>query len=177
MKISIIVARASNGVIGDKGGIPWDLPDDMKYFRETTRHHPVIMGRKTFDSLGMPDGLPLRLNVVITRTTRTDHDSVHYCPSMEDALDYVKMVSENFPDEFDFSEVFVIGGAEIYNLAEPLYADRIYLTEIYKPVKGDTSWNFDHDKWETFAPSIYHDFDAKHDVDFSFIVYKRRVKE
>ncbi|MBQ3208273.1 MAG: dihydrofolate reductase [Alistipes sp.] len=133
--ISIIVAVAKNGVIGDKNALLWHLREDMIHFRTTTSGHPVVMGRKTFDSIGRP--LPKRTNVVITRDTNLTIEGCTVVHSLEEAVAL-----------FDPSEeVFIIGGAQIYRQAMPL-ADRIYLTVIDKPYEGDTSFpEIDYSVW------------------------------
>jgi len=123
--ISIIVAVARNGVIGDANRLLWHLREDMRHFRTLTTGHPVIMGRKTYESLGRP--LPNRTNVVITRTVGARFEGCLTAGSLEQAL---SMFS---PDE----EVFVIGGAQIYRLALAV-ADRFYLTVIERDYEGDT---------------------------------------
>ena len=124
--ISIIVAIAENSVIGDKNSLLWNIKEDMRRFRTTTTGHPVVMGRKTFESIGRP--LPKRTNVVITRGD-TVFDGCEMAHSLEEA---VKMFS---PDE----EVFIIGGAQIYKQALPL-ADKLYLTVVHRNYEGDTSF-------------------------------------
>ena len=124
--ISIIVAVAKNGVIGDKNSLLWHISEDMRFFRETTSGHPVIMGRKTYDSLGRP--LPKRTNVVISRTT-THIEGCTVVGSLEEAIAL-------FPNE---EEVFIIGGAQIYALAMEV-ADRLYLTRVEHDYQGDTSF-------------------------------------
>lgn len=124
MIISIIAAMASNGAIGRDGGLPWHLPADLRRFRELTTGHTVIMGRKTFESIGRP--LPERVNIVITRQAGFGEPGVTVAGSLEEAL---SMASGE-------GEVFICGGGEIYLQALPL-ADRIYLTLIDRPFDGD----------------------------------------
>ena len=123
--ISVIVAVAENGTIGDKNTLLWHIKEDMKHFRTLTTGHPVVMGRKTYDSLGRP--LPNRRNVVITRQDIAI-EGCEIAHSLEEALSLFT------PDE----EVFVIGGAQIYAEAMPL-ADRFYLTVVEHPYEGDTA--------------------------------------
>lgn len=115
-------------VIGVNNHLPWHIPEDLKRFKAITMHHPIVMGRKTFESIGKP--LPKRTNIVITRdkTYRVEGGAVVH--SFEEALDWARK-SEGA------EEVFVIGGAEIFKLAIPL-AWRIYLTEVKWPFEGDT---------------------------------------
>ena len=121
MILSLIVAAANHRVIGNQGKIPWKLPADMKYFRQKTEGHPIIMGRKTFQSIGKV--LPSRRNIVITRhefpANPLEFDVAH---SLEDAIAIAK---KDAPEE-----IFVIGGGEIYAQAMPL-ADRIYFTHVH----------------------------------------------
>lgn len=116
--------------IGKEGGLIWDIPTDMKRFRELTRDHPIIMGRKTWDSL--PDGrrpLPHRTNIVITRDESFAPEGALVAHSIEDAIELAK-------DEEGSDQIWVIGGGQIYEAALP-YADRLYLTEIDDPTDGD----------------------------------------
>ncbi|MBR2013910.1 MAG: dihydrofolate reductase [Alistipes sp.] len=128
--VSIIVAIAANGVIGDKNSLLWHIKEDMRFFRQKTTSHPVIMGRKTYDSLGRP--LPNRTNVVISRTL--NHiEGCRVVHSLEEAIALFR--SEE--------EIFIIGGAQIYAQALDV-ADRMYITRIEHSYEGDTSfpeWN------------------------------------
>ena len=141
--ISIIVAVASNGVIGDKNSLLWHIREDMVHFRTTTSGHPVIMGRKTYDSIGRP--LPKRTNVVITRDTNLVIEGCTVVHSLEEAVSM-----------FDSAEeVFVIGGAQIYAQALPL-AERIYLTVVGKEYEGDTSFpDIDYAEWIELSREDY----------------------
>lgn len=139
MGISIIVAMAQNGVIGRNNTLPWHLPGELKYFKQRTLGKCVIMGRKTFDSIGKP--LPNRTNIVVTRQTGWRADGVHCVPDVETALAFASAKSAtNCPASANVSpsdrEVMVIGGAEIYQQTLPL-ADRIYLTEVQIEIEGD----------------------------------------
>ncbi len=133
--ISIIVAVAQNGVIGHENRLLWHLKEDMRHFRTLTTGHPVIMGRKTYESLGRP--LPNRTNVVITRSEDARFEGCLTAHSLSGAL-------AMFPAD---EEVFVIGGAQIYSLALPL-ADRFYLTVIEHDYEGDTRFPaWDASQW------------------------------
>lgn len=130
MTLSIIVAVSENGVIGDRNRLLWHISEDLKRFKALTTGHPVVMGRKTYESLGRP--LPDRTNVVITRQA-LDLAGCRVVHSLAEALAL-------FPAG---EEVFIIGGAEIYAQALPI-ADRFYLTRILHPYAGDTrfpDWN------------------------------------
>lgn len=124
MIISIIAAMASNGVIGRAGALPWHLPVDLRRFRELTVGHTVIMGRKTFQSIGRP--LPERVTIVLTRRGEFEAAGVAVAGSLQEAL--AAAAGEG--------EVFICGGGEVYRQAFPL-ADRIYLTVINREYAGD----------------------------------------
>ncbi|MGF1605052.1 MAG: dihydrofolate reductase [Rhodothalassiaceae bacterium] len=125
MIVTLIAARASNGVIGRSGGLPWRLPEDLKRFKSLTLNKPVIMGRKTYDSIGKP--LARRRNVVITRQRDWRAPGVERAGSLKAALDLCA----------DAPELMVIGGAQIYGQALPL-ARRLELTEVQADIDGDT---------------------------------------
>lgn len=124
--VSIIVAIAANGVIGDKNTLLWHIKEDMRFFRQKTTSHPVIMGRKTYDSLGRP--LPNRTNVVISRTL----NHIEGCTVVHSLEEAIAL----FPSE---EEIFIIGGAQIYAQALDV-ADRMYITHIEHSYEGDTSF-------------------------------------
>src|ERR1041385_4080876 len=129
MQISIIAAVAKNGVIGKSNDLPWRLPDDMKYFMQTTQGHHVIMGRKNYESL--PEKfrpLPNRTNIVVTRQ-KDFHAPA--CTVVNELKDGVQLAAKN-----QEQNLFIIGGAEIYKLALPL-TDTLFLTEIDAEVEGD----------------------------------------
>lgn len=135
-KISLIAAASLNGVIGREQKLPWDLPEDLKYFKEKTYGAPVIMGRKTFDSIRRP--LPGRKNIIVTRRTDLIIPGAWLAQTLEQAM----------AEAGDVPEVFILGGGEIYRLALP-YADRIYLTEIDLKIEGDTTFpDFSRDEFK-----------------------------
>ena len=137
--VSIIVAIAQNGTIGDKNALLWHIKEDMRFFRTTTSGHPVIMGRKTFESLGSKP-LPKRKNIVITRADR-DFEGAFTAHSLEEAI----AMAEG--DE----EIFIIGGAQIYKQALAL-ADKLYLTIVHSSYEGDTSFpEIDYSEWQEVA--------------------------
>jgi dihydrofolate reductase len=157
--VSIIVAIAKNGIIGDKNSLLWHISEDMRFFRETTSGHPVIMGRKTYDSLGRP--LPKRTNVVISRTTK-HIEGCTVVGSLEEAIAL-------FPKE---EEVFIIGGAQIYALAMEA-ADRLYLTRVEHDYQGDTSFpEWDESKWKLISRTPY-ERGEKYEYPFAFECYDR----
>lgn len=126
MTISAIVAKAINNVIGFGNQIPWYLPADLKHFKSVTLNHHVIMGRKTFESIGKP--LPKRTNIIITRDVYFVASGCVVTHSLEEALEISKRNSE--------TEAFIIGGAEIYEMSMP-YLDKLYLTEVDCQCEGD----------------------------------------
>lgn len=160
MRVNMIFARAANGVIGNNNAMPWHLPEDMAHFKRLTQGWPVIMGRKTWDSLPPRfRPLPGRRNVVITRQQGWKEDGAEPAASLADAL---KICAQS-------EEVWIIGGAQIYAQAEPL-ADRIEVTEIAQ--------NFEGDAW---APSLgpqwtqaaREDHVSLNGLRFSFITYEK----
>ena len=130
MRISLIVAVSENGVIGRDGGLPWRLSSDLKTFRRLTMDKPIIMGRKTFQSIGKPlDG---RDNIVVTRDPSFEVAGISTCETVSDALTLGRILATTRGAE----EIMVIGGAAIYDAAFPV-ADRIYLTRVHAVVDGD----------------------------------------
>lgn len=123
--ISLIVAHDEQRVIGYENGMPWHLPGDLKYFKEQTMGKPIIMGRKTFESIGKP--LPGRRNIVITRNESYSAEGVEIVASLDEALSLVGEVPE----------IMIIGGEQIFRLALPI-ADRLYVTVIHHSFEGDT---------------------------------------
>ena len=160
--VSIIVAVAQNGTIGDKNSLLWHISEDMRFFKRTTSGHPVIMGRKTYDSLGRP--LPNRTNVVISRTA--EHiEGCQIARSLEEAIAL-------FPAE---EEIFIIGGAQIYALALEV-ADHIYLTRVEHDYEGDTSFpKWDESKWQLVDREAY-PCGEKYPYPFAFERYERVKK-
>lgn len=132
MKLAIIVAAAKNGVIGNNNQLPWHLPQDLKYFKSATLGKPVIMGRKTYESIGRP--LPGRTNIVVTRSADWRADGVVVVNSLEQALDQARTVIA--ASATPASEAMIIGGAEIYRSALPL-VDKVYLTRVEVEIEGD----------------------------------------
>ena len=141
MKISLIVAVSRNGAIGLNNQLPWYLPEDLKYFKSVTMGKPLIMGRKTFDSIGRP--LPGRANIVLTRDSRWTSDGVEVVQSVEQAL----VAGEIACEAADVDEIMVIGGEQIYRMTIDL-ADRIYLTQVDADVEGDAFFpDIDLNNW------------------------------
>lgn len=161
MKISLIVAMASNGIIGRDGQMPWHLSADLKHFKKITLGSPIIMGRKTFESIGRP--LPGRRNIIISRNPDYQQDGCLVFDSIETAL-------TNCCQSAD--EIFIIGGSALYE-ATLQYADRIYVTEINQNFNGDTSfpaWN--KTEWtETKREDVTDDSQVS--FSYSFITYEK----
>jgi dihydrofolate reductase len=161
MILSIIAATAENGVIGKEGGIPWYLPADLAHFKRTTMGHPIIMGRKTHESIGR--ALPGRYNVVITHQINYSIESCAVVHSLDKAL--------KLPEVKKANEVFIIGGEEIYKLAMPI-ANRIYLTRVHTVVQGDKFFKFNPDQWHETSIEK-HLADQKNQYDYDFTVLER----
>jgi len=168
VKLSMIVAVAQNRVIGRNNALPWYLPNDLKYFKQTTMGKPVIMGRKTYESIGKP--LPGRTNIVITRQSDYHPKGVKVVSSVAEARDLAESVCLIDGQE----EAMIMGGAEIYTLALP-DCDRLYLTEVHAEVEGD-AWfpEYDKSEWEEVARE---DFAAEgpNPYNYSFVVYDRNA--
>lgn len=162
MIVSMIAAMASNRVIGQEGQLPWNIPEDLRYFRDTTAHHPLVMGRKTFESLGRP--LPKRPNIVITR----NRSWVPACGSAKNLLVVSTLEEALAPYQHLDLEVFIAGGGEIYSLALPV-ADRLYLTEIHQEYSGDARFpEFDRNEFKIASRR-----DVSEPVPHSYLIYER----
>lgn len=166
MKISMAFAMAQNGVIGRDNALPWHLPQDLQYFKKITMGKPIIMGRKTFDSIGRP--LPGRPNIVITRNTHWHHDGVHCVHTIADAL----TLGAELAREKGVEELMVIGGSQIYT--ELLdRADRLYMTQVHSEVVGDDYFpEFSLDDWQQVSREDYK-ADDSNPYDYSFLVLDR----
>ncbi len=162
---SIIVAYASNYVIGKDGKLPWHIPADLKYFKELTYGSPIIMGRKTFESIGRP--LPGRHNIIITRNSEYTCDS---CVVVFDIQGAIKEAN-NFAREYDCGEIFIIGGAEIYRQSMD-YIDKAYITEVHADFDGDAVFDIsDFSKWQETS-RVHHSNEAM-DLPYSFVVLNK----
>ena len=160
MIVSIIAAVARGGVIGRGGQLPWHLPADLRRFRKLTTGHHILMGRKTYESLGRP--LPDRTNVVITRQANFQAPVISVARSLDEALELARQAGE--------TEAFVIGGAEIFRLALP-FADRLYLTQIDAEVTGDTCFpDYDRSHWR-LVERIDYPPDEKNPTPMCFLRY------
>ncbi len=161
MIISQIVAMDKNRVIGVDGGLPWRLPDDMRWFRKVTMSKPIVMGRKTFDSIGKP--LKGRTNIVMTRQ----------CDFVAEGCIVVHSVEDAIAAAGDVAELVVIGGATIYDLFLPL-TDKIYLTEVAAEVDGDTWFGeLSAENWQEIE-RVHHPADERHPYSFSFVILTRQ---
>jgi dihydrofolate reductase len=163
VRISLVAAVARGGVIGRDNSIPWRIPEDVARFREITMGHPVVMGRRTWDSIpGRFRPLPGRRNIVVTRNGKWYGDGAERAGSLEEALDLAG----------DAPEVFVIGGAEIYAAALP-FADELQLTEIDAEIEGDT-------RFPPIDDAVFQEVErephgSKDGPTFSFVRYVRRA--
>lgn len=184
--ISAIAAMAKNRVIGKDGGMPWHLPADLKHFRKTTMGKPIIMGRKSYESLGRP--LPGRINIVVSRSYKclpdnhptkifremeplaeaaplTAQEEPHFFTDIKDAIEFAQLTAASH----SMDEVFITGGGEIYKQTLPL-TDRLYLTVIDREYDGDTYFpEFDWNDWKIVG-------EQKHEGDpaFTFFTLERK---
>ena len=164
MLISLIAALTRNHVIGQSNSLPWHLPDDMKYFMQTTKEHHVIMGRRNYDSI--PEKfrpLPNRTNIVVTRQNEFHAPGCKLVHSLDEGIEIARLAGEG--------ELFVIGGSDMYKLGMP-HAQRLYLTEIQADLKGDTFFPpFDRKIWQEVSRK-HHATDDRHAFPFDFVVYQ-----
>jgi len=162
VKLSMIVAVADNGMIGNKNQLLWDLPRDMQYFRKTTEGHAVIMGQKTYQSIGRP--LPHRLNIIITHKPDLQINGCTVVHSPQEAISVARDTGE--------VEAFVIGGAQIYVAMFPM-ADRIYFTRVHASPQGDVSFpSFSTSEWKEVSREEY-PADSENKYAMDFLVYER----
>lgn len=160
-EIVLVYARAANGAIGFEGRLPWHIPADLRRFKALTIGKPMIMGRKTFESL--PGLLPGRRHIVLTRRDRWESEGAEHARSVEEALAAAR--TDN-----DTGEIAVVGGSAIYDVFRPL-AQRIEVTEIHADFNGDTFMKPLGAEWEVVKRE---DFQADGDLpSFSFVTYKR----
>ncbi|WP_099362819.1 dihydrofolate reductase [Fredinandcohnia onubensis] len=159
--ISLLVAMDRNQLIGKDNDLPWRLPADLAYFKRVTMGHPIIMGRKTFDSIGRP--LPGRENIIVTRDTSYEAEGCKVIHSIEEIVSMNQQTDQ---------ELFVIGGAEIFKEILP-HSDRLYITEINEEFKGDTYFpTFDKSKWKVISEEQGIK-DEKNPYDYTFLVYEK----
>ncbi|TDG34956.1 dihydrofolate reductase [Pedobacter changchengzhani] len=160
--LSIAVAVGENFEIGKNNQLLWHMPADLKYFKQTTSGHTVIMGRKTFDSVGKP--LPNRRNIIITRDKNLKIDGVEVANSFDEAIEITKNEEQ---------QVFIIGGSEIYRQALPS-TTTLYLTTIHNSFDADTFFpEFNKNEWEVISKQA-HKADEKNKFDYTFEVLKRK---
>ncbi|MEG3081797.1 dihydrofolate reductase [Halomonas sp. 5021] len=167
--VAMIVAMAKNRVIGVEGQLPWYLPEDLKFFKRMTQAKPLVMGRKTFASIGKP--LPNRLNIVVTRQEAFAHDGVRVCHDLSAALALADQQATIEAAE----EIMVMGGGEIYRQAMP-YATRLYVTEVDIEVEGDAYFPLlDPSEWRETQRVAGQPNEKQ--PDYAFVTYERIVAE
>jgi dihydrofolate reductase len=160
MKISLIASIGKNSELGFHNQLLWHLPDDLKNFKKITSGHTIVMGKKTFESIGKP--LPDRKNIILTRDTNYEADGCVIAHSPEEILKFVN----------NYDEIFIIGGGEIYKIFLPL-ANKLYLTEVDATPPADTFFpKFDKRDWK-LVRSVLHPKDEKHLYSFSFNIYEK----
>lgn len=162
MRISLIVALAENGVIGRDGDLPWRLPDDLKRFKALTTGHHILMGRKTWASIGR--ALPNRTNLVLSRQRDFAAEGANVVHDMQTAIDTARRAGE--------TELFIIGGEAVYKLALPV-AHRLYLTRVHARIDGDVRFPpFDQKHFRLIERTV-HAADEKHEHAFTFETLER----
>lgn len=161
--IHLLVAKSDNNVIGQDNQLIWHLPNDLKHFKEITTGHPIIMGRKTFESIGRI--LPNRTNIIITRNRNYSIENAKVAHSLNEALELAKEIDEN---------IFIIGGGKIYEQAID-FADILEVTEVHENFEGDTYFpEIDLNVWKEIS-RIKHYKDEKNEFDYSFVRYERKL--
>ncbi len=161
--LSLLVAADENNVIGKNNQLPWHLPNDLKYFKNLTWAMPILMGRKTFESIGK--ALPGRKSIVITRNKNWQLTGVDVVYSIDEAIELAK--------SYDVKEIFVIGGSEIFNSAFEK-AHRIYLTRIYHQFEGDVYFPIVNEEQWLLSKDHHCKKDEKNIYDHSFQVWERK---
>lgn len=160
MTISVIVAAAENGVIGKQGSmLPWNIPADLARFKRLTMGHPVIMGRKTYETIGRP--LPGRKNIIATRNPEYSAGGCEIAHNLDEAL-----------AKAGADEIFIIGGGELFRQALPL-ASRLYLTVVHATPEGDTTFEYDKNEWKKVSTEP-HPADDKNEFAYTFVDLKRK---
>ena len=163
MKVSLVVAASDNNMIGKDNQLLWHLPKDMKFFKDTTWAMPVIMGRKTFESLGQRV-LPGRLNIILTTQQDLKIEGAEVVNSLTQAI--------ALANKENYKELMVIGGGQVYEMALPL-ANKIWLTRVHTTIDGDTFFPSLGTAWEKQSTEINH-ADEKHAFDFDFECWQRK---
>ena len=168
MLISLIVAHSSNRVIGIDGQLPWHIPDDLKYFKAITMGKPIIMGRKTFDSIGKP--LPGRLNIIITKNTDLTIEECVVVNNLEAAITEAKNYFKT--QDTDQEEIFIIGGAQIFKQSME-FVNKIYITEVHADYAGDVFFDeLSDNDWIEVSRDLH---DSENDkIPFSFVTYCKK---
>lgn len=159
--ISHIAAVSRNRVIGNNGSLPWHLPEDLKFFKAKTLNKCIIMGRKTYESLGKP--LPKRHNVIVTRNKDFKAPGCEVFTDIQEALRHCESLKDTYGDE-----IMIVGGAEIYKQTLP-YTDRLYLTLIEKDIPGDAFYP----EWPSTYKLIEKTESAEGDIRFSFCTFEK----
>ena len=163
MNISIIVAITENNIIGRDNGMPWHLPADLKYFRERTTGHHIVMGRKTFESIGGGRPLPNRVSIIITKQKDYKANGCLIAHSLEEAIEIAK----------GQDELFIIEGKQIYDQSLAL-ANKMYITRIHTHIDGDTSFpQYDENQWE-MTSYTEREADGKNAYPLSFLVFEKK---
>jgi len=163
MNITLVVAASENNAIGLNNQLLWHLPKDMRFFKNTTWGMPILMGRKTFESMGSKP-LNGRLNIIITRNKNWISEDVTVVHTMEEAI--------ALATKFSYNELLVIGGGEIYEMALPL-AQKIWLTRVHTTIEGDVYFPRLNAEWEMVS-STQNAADEKHKFSFDFECWKRK---
>lgn len=162
MILSQIAAVSKNGIIGQNGQLPWSIPADLKYFQQKTLGRIVIMGRKTYESIGGP--LPKRHNIVVTRQKGYQAEGCKVFSNMGECIAYCQGLTDQYGEE-----VFIIGGGDIYRITLP-FIDRLYVTEIDKDFEGDA-------KFPTYNKAEFTEVSREShlgDPNYSFVVYQKK---
>ena len=162
MKITLVAAIASNNVIGKENSLPWNIPEDLKRFKQMTSGHTILMGRKTFDSIGRP--LPNRQNIVMTKDENFEREGIKVINDFDEALELIKESND---------DIFVIGGSKIYELFEPV-ANSLAITRILKDFEGDAFFpDINWDLWQIEKEEKF--FDEKSNVECKLIEYSKKA--
>ena len=162
MKITLVAAIASNNVIGKENSLPWNIPEDLKRFKQMTSGHTILMGRKTFDSIGRP--LPNRQNIVMTKDKNFEQEGIKVINDFDEALELIKESND---------DIFVIGGSKIYELFEPV-ANSLAITRILKDFDGDAFFpDINWDLWQIEKEENF--FDEKSNIECKLIEYSKKA--
>ncbi|OMH39197.1 dihydrofolate reductase [Motiliproteus sp. MSK22-1] len=167
MKLALIVAQSENRVIGRNNKLPWHLPEDLKYFKSVTMGKVIIMGRKTFESIGRP--LPGRTNIVVTRNLEYSFNGVDVVHDLQAAIEK----AESLSIINGWNEALVIGGSQLYEQALPL-TERLYLTQVHHQVDGDAYFPaLNSQDWEQVGSKSFKSDDVN-PYNYSFLVFNRK---